>query len=432
MTSDKPRTQTGFSVKVEELVEYVQQLREGKVVIPKYQRGPVWSDKKKKRLAESIYNGFPVGSLLLYQKSDTKHGAVDRAVDDGDRVVIDGLQRSLAIKELYYEPFKYASLADVLDEAYLQELAARVGLRSGEDVVKLFDPLIRNANNETLDSMEWCFTNVIVKVLGQLQGSISQKTEKNMATIAAVLDRIRARLREVFTEYKIPLIILEGDESVLPEVFYRLNTSGEELTRYQVFAAQWTRLGIEASTPSLKEKEKSLIERIVKKVLAVYEEWEAKGARLDYVLDESALAKELNLFELLLGFGFCLGEDFQELIKEDWRQHIGFLVLCSLLSARTRNPRTVMGAEIPKTILETVLKQSVSGPVDEHVWNQHKQGIAPDLLDWLLTIKEAFDEVNKQLELVFKVKTSKLDKPHALYQLAALVAWLAGKKLGWI
>src|SRR3989344_5952848 len=47
------------------------------IVNPKYQRGVVWKHKQKIRLIESIANGYPIGFILLWKRSDKKYEILD-------------------------------------------------------------------------------------------------------------------------------------------------------------------------------------------------------------------------------------------------------------------------------------------------------------------------------------------------------------------
>lgn len=58
----KPET-----IKVKQLVS---DYRAGRIVIPEFQREYVWKPSKAPWLIDSIYRGFPISSLLLWQSSE--------------------------------------------------------------------------------------------------------------------------------------------------------------------------------------------------------------------------------------------------------------------------------------------------------------------------------------------------------------------------
>ena len=53
-------------IKVKQLVE---DYRAGRIVIPEFQREYVWKKSKSPRLIDSLYKGFPISSLLLWQSA---------------------------------------------------------------------------------------------------------------------------------------------------------------------------------------------------------------------------------------------------------------------------------------------------------------------------------------------------------------------------
>lgn len=53
--------------KVRQLVE---EYRTGRIVIPEFQREYVWRPSKAPRLIDSLYQGFPISSLLLWQSTE--------------------------------------------------------------------------------------------------------------------------------------------------------------------------------------------------------------------------------------------------------------------------------------------------------------------------------------------------------------------------
>lgn len=55
------------TIKVRQLIE---EYRAGRIVIPEFQRDYVWKKSKAPKLIDSLYRGFPVSSLLLWESSD--------------------------------------------------------------------------------------------------------------------------------------------------------------------------------------------------------------------------------------------------------------------------------------------------------------------------------------------------------------------------
>lgn len=80
---------------------------EDKVILPKFQRRLVWSTKEKENFIETLHNGFPFGSILIYKyEDDTKFS------------LIDGLQRYTTIRDYQNHPEKYIEFDEFVDRIY--------------------------------------------------------------------------------------------------------------------------------------------------------------------------------------------------------------------------------------------------------------------------------------------------------------------------
>ena len=65
------------------------------VAIPEIQRPFVWESKKVRDLIDSLYNGYPVGYLIVSQSHDLK--LKDGSLSKGQKILIDGQQRVTAL-----------------------------------------------------------------------------------------------------------------------------------------------------------------------------------------------------------------------------------------------------------------------------------------------------------------------------------------------
>ena len=82
--------------KIEELLALV---REGKVRVPRFQRPLRWTGKDVERLFDSIYKGYPVGTLLFWvREAEAEHVrlgpvTIDAPAQQEANWVVDGQQR---------------------------------------------------------------------------------------------------------------------------------------------------------------------------------------------------------------------------------------------------------------------------------------------------------------------------------------------------
>ena len=70
-------------------------IKAGSVAIPEMQRPFVWDGSKVRDLIDSLYKGFPVGYIIVWQNPDVK--LKDGTVSVGKQVLIDGQQRITAM-----------------------------------------------------------------------------------------------------------------------------------------------------------------------------------------------------------------------------------------------------------------------------------------------------------------------------------------------
>ncbi|MBQ5487311.1 MAG: DUF262 domain-containing protein [Clostridia bacterium] len=68
----------------------------GEVAIPEIQRPFVWDTTKVRDLLDSLYNGFPVGYIIVWKNPDVK--LRDGSISSGKKILIDGQQRVTALQ----------------------------------------------------------------------------------------------------------------------------------------------------------------------------------------------------------------------------------------------------------------------------------------------------------------------------------------------
>ena len=77
---------------IETLLTWV---KSGEVAIPEIQRPFVWDSTKVRNLLDSLYQGYPVGYLVVWRNPTVK--LKDGTLSAGKRILIDGQQRITAL-----------------------------------------------------------------------------------------------------------------------------------------------------------------------------------------------------------------------------------------------------------------------------------------------------------------------------------------------
>ncbi|MFO0761862.1 MAG: DUF262 domain-containing protein [Byssovorax sp.] len=198
--------------------ELLPRVNDGKIRIPPFQRKSAWEDSDRLNLFDSIYRGYPIGTLLFWQREapaarvELGSLVIDAPKRDDALWVVDGQQRITTLAEallgrpskgaqaihfdLDMEKFFYSKVALVDDKAPPHQLPISVVL----DANRL---------------LEWLFSH---PELG--------------APLRGVALDVGKRIRE----YNIPTyIVTTQDDHVLRTIFQRTNRAGRSLKEEDVF-----------------------------------------------------------------------------------------------------------------------------------------------------------------------------------------------------
>jgi hypothetical protein len=197
---------------VEDLVD---EARKGRLRVPRFQRGLKWGPDDARLLFDSIYRGYPIGTLLFWQTTAeaevVRYGPVfvDAAARSDAWWVVDGQQRltSLVRVLLGVEPDDYSLFFDLDEERFVRA-------SQGKKDPSRYLPLTEVVDSERLH--QW----------------VSRET------LSPERRRTAFRLNKRVREYPVPLYIVETtNEEVLRNIFERTNSSGKALTPADVFDA---------------------------------------------------------------------------------------------------------------------------------------------------------------------------------------------------
>lgn len=272
-----------------------------KFIAPFYQRGRVWTDKQKNEFSDTLKRGLPFGTILLY------HDDVNNRYQ-----IIDGLQRASTIWEFISAPAQFFNDGDI-DENLPQNLADIAGIANTSMYIveSIKEHLVQWAKNsfktmsEVQDMQYFDYTVEFIKEYPSAVGK-----EKDISdAVKPTLKRFRD-LCNGLCNMEIPAIIIEGDDDALPEIFERINSKGTQLSKYEIYAATWTR------RYPIDEHKFPELRKIVVYNRDRYESMVADGVDLsDFDPAEFVKRNELSLFEVAYGFGKLLGQVYPMLFK---------------------------------------------------------------------------------------------------------------------
>jgi len=217
MTASAPLERSGgASYSIPELVSLAS---EGAIRVPTFQRQFVWGAKEVRELFDSLYRGFPVGTLLFWRREApagvVRLGPIALEVPaKSDALwVVDGQQR---VTSLFASLWSDYASEDERFELYF-DLAAQEFINPRRGAVPPRSIPVREAL-ETRSLLTWLRLH-------------SEELEPEDFDLA---DRLGGALRD----YRIPAYIVVGDDqTLLREVFDRVNSAGKPISRAQVFHA---------------------------------------------------------------------------------------------------------------------------------------------------------------------------------------------------
>lgn len=358
-----------------------------RVRLPHFQRSVVWDSQQKEMLISSLLRGFPVGSLLLYEQ-DTKN-----------YLLVDGLQRTTAIREYAERPLAFLPAAQ-LPELPLLELESRLAawidgeLESIQAVIMTWLRKTATMDHKSgYDSLE--FLKYLAENYGLSLPELVADTELTSA-ISRFLDELEKSIDVSARE--LPVVVYSGKDANLPEIFELLNSQGTELGKYDMFAATWvnqeTEVVDQVVRDAIREKYRFLVE---------VKGYEISGVGPNLEIDS------YSLFEYLFGLGKVLSTTYPLLFQKGSSpadpDSIGFTLATVVHRLRLGEMRGLPGH------LRTLYKS---------------QTTALDLRLFQAALHDACSFVEKTLTPYIGIKLNRRDgKPllvHTEYQICSLIA----------
>lgn len=215
----------GNPLKIKDLVS---EMAQGNIRIPEIQRGYVWKRSQIAKLLDSIYRGFPTGSILLWDTIETvtfKELKTDLGKgvqpDFAPKIVLDGQQRLTSLGRVFDRatPKQDRILFDVVTEGF-----------------EPYSPR-NNADPRWIDVTEMLTEQMTeLDVLETLEesgvlASSDKESKKQIHTRLKQLASIR--------EYQYPVeIVREDNLEIVTEVFIRVNSGGTRLREAELALAR--------------------------------------------------------------------------------------------------------------------------------------------------------------------------------------------------
>lgn len=198
---------------IETLLTWV---KSGEIAIPEIQRPFVWDATKVRNLLDSLYQGFPVGYLIVWRNPNVK--LKDGTLSIGKRILIDGQQRITALM---------AALLgrEVLTKNY-ETVRIRIAFNPMEEKFEVSNPAIQKNPAWVADIADLFAPTT--KLLQITKAYTAANPGVNEDEIFGTLDMLRK-----ITNNHVGMIELSDDLDIetVTEIFIRVNSAGTELSQ---------------------------------------------------------------------------------------------------------------------------------------------------------------------------------------------------------
>ena len=250
---------TTFDSTKSALSKLLEEVSEGKVQLPDFQRGWIWDDAHIRSLLVSVARSFPIGSIMLLEAGGSAkfqvrpvEGVATPVKDVIESLILDGQQRLTSLTQV----LKFATPVNTKDDKgrqvrlyyYIDIEKALIGNSTLEEAIFAVDEtrmlranfgrdVILDLSTQQKEFSEFCFP------CNQIMNSDAWE-EGLMAYDSAKFPRymeFRKHILNAFREYQIPIIELKKETSkeAVCLVFEKVNTGGVPLSVFELVTATY-------------------------------------------------------------------------------------------------------------------------------------------------------------------------------------------------
>ena len=191
-------------------------IKTGEIAIPEIQRPFVWDATKVRDLMDSLYQGYPIGYLIVWRNPNVK--LKDGSSSSGKKILIDGQQRVMA--------FTAAILGKSLINKEYRKVRIRIAFHPIQEKFEVLNPAIEKDANWIADISEIITGDVDLLELVKDYCSRNKGVDENF-----LFKRVDS-LRRI-TGKQLGLIELDSDLDIetVTEIFIRINSQGVVLSQ---------------------------------------------------------------------------------------------------------------------------------------------------------------------------------------------------------
>lgn len=213
---------TGYS-----LTHLVEDIKHGNIALPDIQRPFVWSSAKTRDLFDSLYRGYPVGTLMFWE---TGVDVGTRQVGGGDNekvaklLIVDGQQRLTSL-------FAVLTGSSVLTKTF-EEKRIRVAFRPSDETFEVTDAAIEK-DPEFLPDITALWDDGYRRTVRGFLARLGESRDVELTEDEE--DALEDRIDRVYDLQNFRFQVVElnsnADEEQVAEIFVRINSEGVKLNQ---------------------------------------------------------------------------------------------------------------------------------------------------------------------------------------------------------
>lgn len=190
--------------------------RSKEIAIPEIQRPFVWDSTKVRNLLDSLYQGYPVGYLIVWKNPNVK--LKDGKNSEGKKILIDGQQRVMALIT--------SILGQEIVNSDYKKQKIIISFNPQTEKFEVLNPAIQRDNVWIQD------VSPIINGTARLSKVVSEYCEKNAIADKDKIEDSLENLKKILSR-PIGLIELEHDLDIeiVTEIFIRINSEGISLNQ---------------------------------------------------------------------------------------------------------------------------------------------------------------------------------------------------------
>lgn len=213
---------TGYS-----LTHLVEEIKHGSIALPDIQRPFVWKPSKVRDLFDSMYRGYPIGTLMLWE-TGAQTGTRQVGGGSSDRVarllIVDGQQRLTSL-------YAVMTGTPVLNKSF-QTKRIRIAFRPSDETFEVTDAAIERDPEFIPDvTLLWetGYKSLLREYFARLHHSTGEEIDHaSQDKLEERIDRVRD-LRDF--RFQVVELGMGSDEEQVAEIFVRINSEGVQLNQ---------------------------------------------------------------------------------------------------------------------------------------------------------------------------------------------------------